>query len=538
MAEKILPYNGTEPDKDTWPPRLREAQHYAIERVLVEPTKAALIGDEPGLGKTAIGVEVMLRGNYSRVLIAGLKDTAGQWAERLAAQSDGAATLRVIDSSKPGKQAQADMLAGKPGHFFVGLQFMVSQDLRYNLAFDKGGKTIWQTNAKTGEVITKPSPLIGPALVPVQEKEREHLGIYKKNKMKVPLDLMIVDEVHVIAANRKGTGRRTLVSMNVTTKVALSGSWFGNSSENAWSVTRWLWPEYVCSRFSEWRDTFIALEDVKGKGGQPLTSDRGNVITKTVGEATPGAFAATLPCYIRRVAAEQAPAPSLVYCDPTPQQSAQLDDLRRDLLTWVVNWAGEEEPLIVDMPPTLHMRMRQCTIAELSFDVDGKVAFAVDAPSAKLGALKGIIDFWGDQPVAIYTDSKIGAHFIAARMQAAGLNAIAWTGDLSSKQRVEVKQAYLAGEFPYIVATIQSFGTGLDGFQKVASKVVWVSEVDGNPALNDQALARFFRPGRTLEHGPFAHAKILMRDSPDTETFEKLIHKTWLMKASMTALVA
>lgn len=538
MVEKIQPYNGIEPDANTWPPRLREAQEYAIERVIDEPTKAALIGDEPGLGKTAIGTEIALRGGYGRVLIAGLKDTAEQWADRLAAQSDGAATLRIIDASKPGKEAFADMLAGKPGYFFMGLQFMVTQDLRYDPAFDHDGKPIWEVNKKTGEKVVRPSKAIGPALVPVQEKERTHLGIYRKAKMKVPLDLMIVDEIHVIAANRKGTGRRTLTTMNVTTKVALSGTWFGNNPENAWSVTRWLWPDHVPARFSEWRAKYIAVEEVTGRGGKPLLSKHDTVITKAVGEATPGAFAATLPCYIRRVAKVQAPAPAVVYCDPTPEQAAQLEDLRRDLLTWVLDWEGQEAPLVVDMPPALHMRMRQATIAELSFDEEGKVAFAENAASGKLRALKGILDHWGNQPVAIYTDSKIGAHFIAARMRKAGLSAVAWTGDLSSTQRTEVKRAFLVGEFQYIVSTIQSFGTGLDGFQKVASKVVWISEVDGNPSLNDQALARFFRPGRTMQYGDFAHAKILMRDSPDTETFERLIQKAWSMKASMTPLAA
>ncbi len=118
-------------------------------------------------------------------------------------------------------------------------------------------------------------------------------------------------------------------------------------------------------------------------------------------------------------------------------------------------------------------------------------------------------------------------------MQKAGVDARAWTGDLTKTQRDEMKEAYLRGDFPYIIATVQSFGTGIDGFQWRTNKVAWVSVPQGDPALQDQAIRRIFRPGMTQAFGGFEHAVILMRDSTDVETFEDLLDKAWSVRTAM-----
>lgn len=508
----------------------RDYQEIAVQRVLAELTNAALIGDDPGLGKTLIASEILIRGAFQRVLIMGIRDTFAQWAERLAAQSDGMIELRRINATKSGKAAFADMLAGVPGFYFAGIQFITTQDWTYRDVVDSEGKTVFKIDKETGLPTDKP------------ERERLHAFTYHKMK-KHPLDALVFDEVHHAQARNSLTARTLkTIPLGPSTeggrhlKLGLSGTWFGNSFEGAYAIARWLWPERIDilpTRFDLWSDMWLSRENVKSKDGRKdLTTPSGRPILKVVGESEPGAFAAALPCYIRREA-QKPPAPRIVYCDPMPRQKMQLEELKRDLMTWVEDWEGEEAPLVVDVPPVLQMRMRQVTIAEIGFAEDGSVTMPPEAQSAKLGALKGILDHYGDQPVAIYTDSKIGAHFMALRMRRAGASVGAWTGDLSTKDRDALKADFIAGKVQYLIATVQSIGTGIDGLQAACSKVVWISEAVGNPTLNDQAIARFWRSGRTEAYGEFEQSKILMRGSVDVETFEALIQKGWAQRASM-----
>ena len=139
-------------------------------------------------------------------------------------------------------------------------------------------------------------------------------------------------------------------------------------------------------------------------------------------------------------------------------------------------------------------------LAEVS-PIDGEIFFALDTQSTKLVELFKLLHLYGDQPVAIYTDSKRFAKVTTARLQAAGYNAAEWSGDVSSKQRDEIKQGFLDRKIQYLVAVIPAFSTGLDGFQTVCNKIAWLSE-SKNHILNNQALVRFFRPGR---QGNFEH---------------------------------
>ncbi|UOE45928.1 helicase-related protein [Agromyces larvae] len=528
----------------------RPQQEHDIQRVLAEPTHSALIGSQPGNGKTLLGTEIALRGPFERVLFIGLVGTFKQWAERIDAQSDGEVTLRRIDSTKAGKQAFADFLAGEPGFYFSGSQYLMRQDWESRPAFEDDGTPQWKRAKKddpasgvvAGDLILRERKegAIGPAAEPIRLTESVHLNTFRR-KMKKPLDLLVFDEVQLIS-NRKSNGFQTFHSITTDWKVAMSGTWFGNSPANMWAVGDWLWDgkinpatgkPWVETSFNRWQAQFIALEPVLGKNKQPLKTPRGTPITKVVGEKVPGAFAASLPCYIRRENEEQPPGPKVVYCDPTPQQAAQIADLEEDLLTWVKGWDGEDMPLVVDLPPTLYIRLRQVAIAELSYGADGRVTFASNAASAKLKPLRGLVDYWAGQQVGIFTDSKIGAQFVANRMRMAGYAAEAYTGDLSERERESLKARFIAGEVRYLVGTIQSMGTGIDGLQTACSKVIWLNEVPGNPSANEQALARYFRQGRTREHGEFEHVKLLMRGSVDVQTMETLIEKAWQMSASL-----
>lgn len=529
----------------------REAQQYRIDRILAEPTRAALLADDMGVGKTLVATEIVLQGDFERVLIIGVKDVFGHFAENFTRQSEGAATLRRLDSTKKGQDALADFLAGKPGYYFSGSQYITAQDWDHVPAFNDDGTPKFKIVKSTGEVETKPAtiskapvliprsideigpwmtprmvPQIGPALLPTRESKRVHLGTYKKMK---PLDLIIVDEVHIMAANRKNIGRRTLLTIKAGFKLAMSGTWFGNLFDNAWSICRWLWPETVDASFIRWKREWCATDTVYVKGGKAQ-----DVV---VGEREPGKWVSTLPCYIRAEADEKAPPATEVYVDLTAAQRAQYQDLENDLLTWVEDRQSKGiQPLVADIPIVLRQRLRTATLGEMSFNEDGEIGFSMESKSAKLTALRGILDLWEGQKVIIFTDSKRFAKVTVARLQRAGYKAVEWSGDVSSKQRDAIKESFTSegGEVQYIVAVIAALSTGYDGLQKVCNRMIWLSESE-SVIENAQAQARLFRPGRTLANGGFMEVKILARDTHDVGIYSRLITRHAGINTSLAA---
>lgn len=497
----------------------------AIERALAEPTRAALIGSEVGTGKTLLTAEIMIRAGWERVLLIGIPDTFSQWAETIERQSEGTApALRKMESNKAGRAAYADFLAGEPGYYFAGIQWLQAQDFRHEDKLDADGMPIEKIDKNTGLPTGK------------MERQRVHLRTFAKMSQRKGggLDAVIFDEAHQVS-NYKSIGRRTLLTFRGRDeapmfKMALSATWSGNSFDNAWSLTNWLWPELVPAYWN-WHGQYVEMKASKNAEGNDVYVG-GKQVMEVAGEKNPGEFARSLPLYIKDEA-EKAPEAINVYCEPTPQQSAQFAELKAELLTWVYSEMSEgREPLVIDIPAVLHSRLRQVALAELSFDIDGNVAFAPNAASGKLRALKGILEQWGGQPAVLFTDSEKFARLTADRMTAAGWSVACWTGKTSRDDRAQIKADFIAGKIQYIVGTVQSMGTGIDGLQRVCSKAVWLSEPDGNPVLADQALGRVFRPGRTLKYGEFQHVRLLQLDSPDVGVAARIVAKAKAIYAS------
>lgn len=565
-------------------------QEYGIETTLAEHREdgsmGAILGDDMGFGKTTQGAEIILRGiarhDWKRVLLIALPNTHKQWQNRIELQADGTPPLPiyVLNGTGAGRENYARFMKHEAGIFIAGSAYLQEKDWESRPELDDSGRRIQKCDKTTGqpefterpsgpfngELVltpredgeigpaetpsvelreTKPG-IIGPALEPAWKMKSVRKHVYDRFSRK-PLDAVVFDEVQLIA-NRKAKGRQTILSIKADFRVAMSGTWFSNKVENQWSIARWVWPgadqdgqPYVETNFSRWSDRWLLREEVRGRGGRAIEPPHGGTVKKVVGERAPGAFAAGLPCYIRRENEDRPPKPLEIRVDPLPVQRAQMMDLEADLMTWVAGWGGEEMPLVVDIPITLRMRLRQVAIAELSVVVDEvtgdeRVVFADDAQSAKLAPLRHLLEErWAGQPVGIFTDSKIGAQFVAKRLRRAGLKVGLWTGDLSPKERDEVKRAFMAGETDYLVGTVQSMGTGVDGLQTRASKVVWISEADGNPSLNEQALARYFRQGRTLEHGEFEHARLICSGTVDEIALENLLQGAWQMRAALNA---
>lgn len=171
-----------------------------VEKIINEPTKAALNASLMGTGKTLISVEAGIRLGSKTVLVIAPLNTYWGWFDTLARQTDYAYELHKIDSTKTGHANMYNLRSGVAGWYFIGREYFRTKD--------------W-TNVKP--------------------------------------DLVLLDECH-FAQNRNSKSFKTLMKLQAKFKIAMSGTPYGNKFEGFWSVTRWLWPDKIDKSFWKWVD--------------------------------------------------------------------------------------------------------------------------------------------------------------------------------------------------------------------------------------------------------------------------------------------
>jgi SNF2 family DNA or RNA helicase len=174
------------------------AQEKAIERIIGEPTKAALNASLMGVGKSLMATEVGLRLGAKTVLIVAPLGTYYGWLDTIARQTDYKIELQKIDSTKNGKQVMENLQAKQEGWYYIGREYF---------------------------------------------RTKEWKGI-------VP-DLAVIDEAH-FAQNRNSKSFKVLKTLKAGFKMSMSGTPFGNRFEGAWAVTRWLWGDKIPKSYWSW----------------------------------------------------------------------------------------------------------------------------------------------------------------------------------------------------------------------------------------------------------------------------------------------
>ena len=447
----------------------RADQEAAIQRMVDEPTWAALDGSEPSAGKTVMHVEQGLRMGASVVVVVGPLGTVDGWAKTLLGQSDGEHELKWVTSTKDGMANYADLLAGKPGWYFIG---------------------------------------------------RELFRTARIDAAKIKADLGIVDESQIFA-NRKSVGWKKLMQFQPMFKVACSGTWFGNKVENMWSVARWLWPDKVDRSFWRWVDEWLDTEYDHFAG------------KKVTGEKVEGAFASSLPCYVRIVPTlVELETPIQRWVDLSPVQRRMYDKLEKDLFVQAASDVLMTEVSIATRTRLRQLSMAECDAETVVEEVAGelvekqRVWFPVDAKSSKFEELQEIIKENVGESMLILTDS---AQFVDLAVHRLGAQAFAWRGGVSQEARNEAKQKFVDGEIKFIVAQVASIGEGVDGIQFGCNTVVWASKSDSN-FLNKQALRRAHRTGQDR---PVRQFEIMARDTIDDEQHLALLVKGLKIEAAL-----
>lgn len=433
-------------------------QERAIARIVAEPTRAALNGSTMGAGKTLKAVEVAKRLNAEVILLIAPLGTRLGWKVTFERQGV-KLPFRWINSTKEGKQNFADWQWQLPGIYFVGVEYFV--------------RLGWIGKARTDAWIRNP-------------------------------DLVLFDEVHR-AQNRKSKTLKTLKAVRGKFKLAMSGTPTGNSFEGAWAVTKWLWSDIIPNSFHAWADEWCRFE-------YDHFAPRNR---KIVGEARPGAFFNSLPCYVRIESEMNVDLDNQgVFVELYPKQRKAYAQLEREMITWI-----EGNPLVVEFPISLRARLRQASLGLFSVDADGNVTFANDCESSKIDKMMEILeDDFENEPALILTDSRKFADVVVARLG----NAVAWHGEVSQSAREDAKTRFINGEVKYLVAVISAIAEGVDGLQHATRNMLWMNRSD-NRILNEQAMARVYRQGQKRQ--------VRSRELITVDTYDSGVLSSQLKKA-------
>lgn len=453
-------------------------QESAIRRMVDEPTHAALNASEMGAGKTLMSVEVAIRRGCQSILIIGPLGTITGWAGSFERQGSDLPFYWI-----GGKDAKTNLKLfqnSEKGIFFIGTELFSRWGSIKQVVCDKNGDAVLYRPVDRNKIPRKiplryddKSPVLDihgdPILVDDWRVKTKKVDIstWKKNTS----DMVINDEAHR-GQNRNGQVFRVLKHVKTGYKMSCSGTPYGNKFSGAWAVARWLWPSLTDSSYHRWVAIWCETEDDFFAG------------KKVTGEKVPGAFFNSLPCYVRIVPPREEPEYIERFVDLRPRQRAMYNKLERDLFVMV-----EGNPLVIEVPAVVRIRLREATLAEFSVTEDQEVYFKDDAVSAKLDDLSELFRQEAGNSMLILTHSAKYARILVPRIKAMGYPAAEWSGRVDLETREVIRRGFQDGRFPYLVATIPSIREGIDGLADNCGIVVNISH-DDNGVWDRQALAR------------------------------------------------
>lgn len=424
--------------------------------------KSWLCAYDMALGKTLTATTAAVELGTEVNLIIAPQVTYDGWEKAVRSQSDGIQELRWMKkSSKAGLAAIKDFYDGVPGWYFTTWQLM------------RGGFLI-ETRA----------------------------------------DTVIADEVHEIQNKGRSAQNILIHEIQAEYKIGLSGTFAGNKQEGAFGTINWLWPTRYRSYWNWLKANFLLAGS-----GYALTPIR---------EQRPGMVTGDLPYYTRRLKEDHyddlipKPLPiKEVFVDLTDEQRRIYDDFEADSGVWLDE--DDESAGFLFTPHSIVKagRLREIALGTPTMHEDEKgnyrPRFEEGAISSKMDKLEEILSTHPDEPFVVYTHSKKFIDFAVARLEQSGISARGFTGDLNYKQKRKLIDT-LGDDYRVLVATQASVGTGTDGLQHKASKLVWLSR-DVKVSMNTQAKDRLYRPGQKEQ---IEQWEIVARGTKDQDTNDLL----------------
>lgn len=441
---------------------------------LVANDGTGIVATQVGGGKTLIAVETAKRLGTKTNLVIAPKGTHKRAWERTIRMQIPEADIQWIDSSYLGRKSANNLAQGVPAWYIISPEF-----------FRRFG---WR------------------AIKP---------------------DLAIFDEAHR-ASNRKSKTAIMLHTLKAKRRIAMSGTIAGNRIDGMWSILKWVYPDVAGKSYWQWVEEYCATQ---------IDYFAGRIIT---GERNPGAIVDSLPCYIRHLKREECcefhpngidhELPKMQTVVRTVKLTQEQKKIYKSMEKDFVAWLGEN-PLVVDVPVSLRVRLRQITLGVPTVSETGEVDFADDTKSTKIDELFDIInDSDIDEKMLILTHSQKFARVVTKRLRSAGHMAVEWSGAVSQKERNDILEDFIEGGAPrFIVAVISAIGEGTDGLQLVCSTVVWLSK-DDNALLNEQAAGRLDRQGQKQSVISY---EIIAENTYDEGQLSSLVNRQIAMNMSL-----
>lgn len=558
---------------------LSATQQANVTRIASESSRAALVGSETGTGKTVTAVEVARALGARTVLIIAPPGTMSGWRTTFEGQG---IDLPFLEISSKATHNFTALSEGLPGVYFVGREFMHLSATTLNPSPRLKGEHTWEAEGVTytrahisnkadngvkgGKILTYLLTVEGPEGAQVDLDPASHFGpgvkvthrytsdagefppLVEGNKRhafeiqvfkvevefthedplfstgrqarwswsKVKPDLAVYDEVQAVS-NRWSNGFKVLKTIVPRFKIAMSATPAGNRFMGIWPVCRWLWPKdrnpagdlYVDNGQWRWAKRWGVIEKDEYVG------------RKVTGERVPGAFVASLPCYIREEADRFPEETFKVAIKLSPKQRQMYDQMEAQSLAWL-----DENPLVADIPITQRIRLRQMSLGEVSFAEDGSIDFAEDCESAKIDACLKIIARHPGRSIVFWTDSQRFARVLAKRLP----DTVEWSGAVPKAERERIRQRFGTGGTKHIAATIAAMSEGVDGLQHVSNVQVWCNK-DSNNMLNIQAEGRLNRRGQPE---PVIYTyELIALNTADDEHFDNLVKQTLAMRRTL-----
>jgi hypothetical protein len=438
-------------------------QQEAIEAIAADDSAGAIIGAEIGAGKTLITVEAGLERFATRWLIVAPLPVFENWEKTIAGQGDGA-RLRACGRKKiagiPKKECEqnlADFMAGKPGFYFMGREFWITQD--WETYINKNGK-----------------------------RARRQKHAYKKARV----DVLVFDEAH-FGANRQSKGYKTFLYHPADYKMAVSGTFFGNDFANAWTLPNAIWGNEVTDTFALWRARYAATKY------SHFTYDH----LEVTGEKEPGAWVETLPTYIYLPGHEGEVFYEEHFVDLHPSQRKVYDGLDQNYAARAISG----EWLLPELAVTAQTRMRQAALADIDVREGYKMKDGLKVPkddvffpehgrSAKYDEFVRLLE-QHDEPVVASMDFAKAAPTFASWLKRDGYSVGIWAGQelTPDEERIRLKESFLAGDTRVLIGIPAAMGTGVDGLQKVCRRLYILSETR-NGIEREQLIGRLDRRGQ------------------------------------------
>lgn len=451
--------------------------------------KSRLVADDPGTGKTYIGIAL----------------------DQLNREGDGHPQVKVPRNAKTLIVAPKSVMSTWDEHCM-----RLTDDYVYVLGTSR-------QPAKEREVFLKDllDPWKGGYFICNWEALR--LLEPKINKKNIVFFHIIADECHK-AKNKKSQQTRALKRLATWYKTGLSGTPADNRPHDLWSILNWLWPNYYTSSHAFIR-AYLASEKTE-EGYTKITGVNPDTIHILRNEMA--------PWYTRRRkedVLEDLPPKyySRVWVDLSPKQRQAYDQMRKTMVAWVQEHREEldhESPLIANAAIAQLTRLQQFADGYMQpkRDADGNIVmrrfwkrdkdtgeryeewrevWEMQEPSSKLDVLMELLDdrlghiketkTWEGEQIVVFSQSKQVIRLLQKRLEAKEIPHGIFTGDVPEEERTAVRHGFQNGSLRVFAGTIKAGSLGLT--LTAASTVIFIDR-EWSPSANGQAEDRTHRIGQ------------------------------------------